>query len=187
MDATDRPYQGACDRQSLPSGVKMRENVQNEANLESTQSSLPLGVELSVPEPPGRKRSQREGVNAPRSTLRAPRLTPTVASGSGGSGEWRGASADIEDGEPERGEPTQEETPASEKAQNEANSESTQRSLPLEVESSATESAGRKRSQSATGGVLPHVEDGGGIIVASDRWPVKPKGGDNAPRLVYAP
>ena len=22
MDATDRPYQGACDRQSLPSGVK---------------------------------------------------------------------------------------------------------------------------------------------------------------------
>ena len=31
MDAIDRPYQGACDRQSLPSGVKMRENVQNEA------------------------------------------------------------------------------------------------------------------------------------------------------------
>ena len=31
LDATDRPYQGACDRQSLPSGVKMRENVQNEA------------------------------------------------------------------------------------------------------------------------------------------------------------
>jgi len=166
MDATDRPYQGACDRQSLPSGVKMRENVQNEANLESTQSSLPLGVELSVPEPPGRKRSQREGVNAPRSTLRAPRLTPTVASGSGGSGEWRGASGDIEDGEPERSEPTQEETPASEKAQNEANPESTQGSLPLEVESSATESAGRKRSQSATGGVLPHVEDGGERIVA---------------------
>src|SRR5208337_3819218 len=89
MDATHRPYQGTCDRQSLPSGVKMRENVQNEANPESTQSSLPLGVELSVPELPGRKRSQREGLNAPRSTLHAPRLTPTVASGSGGSGEWR--------------------------------------------------------------------------------------------------
>src|SRR5271157_5159725 len=27
MDATDRPYQGACDRQSLPSGVKTRENA----------------------------------------------------------------------------------------------------------------------------------------------------------------
>jgi len=48
-----------------------------------------------------------------------------VASGSGGSGEWQGASADIEDGEPERSEPTQEETPASEKAQNEANSDVT--------------------------------------------------------------
>jgi hypothetical protein len=58
MDATDRPYQGACDRQSLPSGVKMRENVQNEANPESTQGSLPLQVESSVPESPGRKRSQ---------------------------------------------------------------------------------------------------------------------------------
>ena len=53
-DATDRPYQGACDRrQSLPSGVKTRENVQNEANPESTQSSLPLEVESSVPEEPG--------------------------------------------------------------------------------------------------------------------------------------
>ena len=65
-DATDRPYQGACDRrQSLPSGVKTRENVQNEANPESTQSSLPLEVESSVPEEPGRKRSQfREVVTA---------------------------------------------------------------------------------------------------------------------------
>ncbi len=158
-DATDRPYQGACDRQSLPSGVKMRENVQNEANPESTQSSLPLGVELSVPEPPGRKRSQRGGVNAPR-------FTPHPHSGQWIRREWRVASGDIEDGERERSEPTQEETPASEKAQNEANSESTQGSLPLEVESSATESAGRKRSQSATGGVLPHVEDGGERIVA---------------------
>ena len=58
MDATDRPYQGACDRQSLPSGVKTPENVQNEANPESTQSSLPLEVESSVPEPGRRKRSQ---------------------------------------------------------------------------------------------------------------------------------
>ena len=64
-DATDRPYQGACDRQSLPSGVKTRENVQNEANPESTQGSLPLEVESSVLEEPGRKRSQfREAVTA---------------------------------------------------------------------------------------------------------------------------
>ena len=57
-DATDRPYQGACDRQSLPSGVKTREKVQNEANSESTQSSLPLVVESYSTEPAGRKRSQ---------------------------------------------------------------------------------------------------------------------------------
>ena len=44
MDVTDRPYRGDCDRQSLPSGVKTRENAQNEANPESTQSSLPLEV-----------------------------------------------------------------------------------------------------------------------------------------------
>ena len=53
MDATDRPYQSACDRQSLPSGVKTPENVQYEANPESTQSSSPLEVESSVPEPLG--------------------------------------------------------------------------------------------------------------------------------------
>ena len=57
-DATDRPYQGDCDQQSLPSGVKTRENVQNEANPESTQSSLPLVVESYSTEPVGRKRSQ---------------------------------------------------------------------------------------------------------------------------------
>ena len=37
-DATDRPYQGDCDRQSVLSGVKTREKVQNKANPESTQS-----------------------------------------------------------------------------------------------------------------------------------------------------
>ncbi len=58
MDATDRLYQGACVRQSLPSGVKTRENVQNEANPESMQSSLSLEVESSVTESAGRKRSQ---------------------------------------------------------------------------------------------------------------------------------
>jgi len=51
MHATDRLYQGACDRQSLPSGVKTRENAQNEANPELTQSSLPLEVESSVSKP----------------------------------------------------------------------------------------------------------------------------------------
>ena len=68
MDATDRPYLGACDRQSLPSGVKIPENVQNEANPESTPRSLPLEVESSVPEPAGQKRSQSGRDNAPRST-----------------------------------------------------------------------------------------------------------------------
>jgi len=57
-DATDRPYLGACVRQSLPSGVKTRENVQNEANPESTQGSLPLVVESYSTEPASRKRSQ---------------------------------------------------------------------------------------------------------------------------------
>ncbi len=102
MDATDRPYQGACDRQSLPSGVKMPENVQNEANPESTQSSSPLEVESSVPEPPGRKRSQREGANAARARLHAPRLTATVASESGGSGGRRVAPGGCGEGEHER-------------------------------------------------------------------------------------
>jgi len=54
------------------------------------------------------------------------------------------------------GEPTQEVYPAPEKAQNEANPESTQSSLPLVVESYSTESAGRKRSQSAAGSTVPH-------------------------------
>ena len=151
----------------------------NEANPESTQGSSPLEVESFVPEPPGRKRSQREGDDTPRSTLHASRLTPTVASESGGSGErrvapggcregehetvvssqWsvvsesgggegRAASGDSEDGEPERSEPTQEECRAPPNVQNEANPESTQSLLPLEVESSVPEPGRRKRSQS---------------------------------------
>jgi len=108
---------------------------------------LPLEVESSVPEPPGRKRSQREGDDTPRSTLHASRLTPTVASESGG-GEGRAASGDSEDGEPERSEATQEECRAPQNVQNEANPESTQSSLPLEVESSVPEPGRRKRSQS---------------------------------------
>ena len=95
LDATDRPYQGACDRrQSVPSGVKTRENVQNEANPQSTQSSLPLEVESSVPEPAGRKRSQFEGANVAR-------LTPTVASESRGRAERRVVPGGCGEGEPE--------------------------------------------------------------------------------------
>ena len=94
LDATDRPYQGACDRQSVPSGVKTRENVQNEANPQSTQSSLPLKVESSVPEPAGRKRSQIEGANVAR-------LTPTVASESRGRAERRVVPGGCGEGEPE--------------------------------------------------------------------------------------
>ena len=120
-----KPTQGKC---------PAPQNVQNEANQESTQSSLPLEVESSVLEPQGRKRSQMEGANVPR-------LTPTVASESGGCGERRvapgscgegetvvssqwpaasesggrevlGASRDSEEGEPERSEATQGEWPA---------------------------------------------------------------------------
>ncbi len=202
MDATDRPYQGDCDRQSLPSGVKMRENVQNEANPESTQSSSPLEVESSVPDPPGRKRSQREGDDTPRSTLHASRLTPTVASESGGSGErrvapggcregehetvvsrqWsvvsesgggegRAASGDSEDGEPERSEPTQEECRAPQNVPNEANPESTQSSLPLEVESSVPEPGRGQRSQSTQAVAREKWS------VASGQWPVNAKRG----------
>jgi len=72
----------------------------------------------------------------------------TVASESGGSGERRVAPGGCEEGERERNEPTQEECLTPQKAPNEAKLESTQSSSPLEVESSATEPAGRKRSQS---------------------------------------
>jgi len=66
-DATDRPYQGNRDRQSPPSGVETRENVQIEANLELTQSSLRIDVESYSTEPAGRKRSQSAaGSTAPR-------------------------------------------------------------------------------------------------------------------------
>jgi hypothetical protein len=73
----------------------------------------------------------------------------SVASESGGSGERQGASGGCGEGEPERSEPTQEKCLASEKAPNEAKLESTQSSLPLEVESSATKPSGRERSQSS--------------------------------------
>jgi hypothetical protein len=42
------------------------------------------------------------------------------------------------------------------KAQNEANPESTQSLLPLVIKSSATEPAGGERSRSAAGGAVPH-------------------------------
>ena len=84
------------------------EKAPNEAKLKSTQSSLPLEVESSAPEPAGRKRSQFEGDTVPRSPLQAPRLTPTVASESGGSGERRVASGSCAESEPKRGEPTPE-------------------------------------------------------------------------------
>ncbi|MGA2704210.1 MAG: hypothetical protein ABSH35_24325 [Isosphaeraceae bacterium] len=132
------------------------QNVQNEANPELTQSSLPLEVESSATEPEGRKRSQWEGDNAPRSTLHAPRLTPIVGSESGGSGERRVESGDCGEDEPERSEPTQEECRAPENAPNEAKLESTQNSLPPMVKSSENEPAGRERSQSSAGGAVPH-------------------------------
>jgi hypothetical protein len=59
-------------------------------------------------------------------------------------------------GERERSEPTLQECRAPQKAPNEAHPESSQGLLPLAVKSSATEPAGRERSRSAAGGVVPH-------------------------------
>ena len=88
MDATDRPYQGACDRQSLPSGVKTRENVQNEANQESTQSSLPLVVESYSTESAGRKRSQSAaGSTVPHDAGNDP-FDPIAPAREGEEGDW---------------------------------------------------------------------------------------------------
>ena len=46
------------DATERPDGVKTRENVQNEANLASTQGSSLIAVESSAAENEGRKRSQ---------------------------------------------------------------------------------------------------------------------------------
>jgi hypothetical protein len=70
-----------------------------------------------------------------------------------------GMSGGCEGGESERGEPTQEECLTPENAQNEANPESTQSSLPLKFESSEAEPADRKRSQSAASGAAPDEEE----------------------------
>ena len=93
----------------------------------------------------------------------------SVASESGGSGERQGASGGCGEGEPERSEPTQEECLASEKAPNEAKLESTQSSLPLEVESSSTEPEGPKRSQftQAVASGERIVASGARIVVSS--------------------
>jgi len=84
-----------------------------------------------------------------------------IAGMSGGCGE----------GEPERSEPTQERRLAPEKAPNEANPESTQSSLPLEVESSMPDPAGGKRSQST------QAVASGERRVATGPWPVNAKRG----------
>src|SRR5271157_4802229 len=57
-DAADRPCQGACDRQSLPRGLKTPQKAPNEAKPESTQSSLSHGFESSAPEAAGHERSR---------------------------------------------------------------------------------------------------------------------------------
>ena len=95
----------------------------------------------------------------------------SVASESGGSGEWQVASGGCGEGEPERSEPSQERCLAPEKAPNKANPESTQSSLPLEVESSLPEPAGRKRSQST------QAVASGERRVATGQWPVNAKRG----------
>jgi|GEM_PF-561330 len=68
-------------------------NAQNEANPESTQSSLSLVVESSVPEPERRKRSQLEGDDAPRSTLHASSPQWPVSLKRVASGDWRRVAA----------------------------------------------------------------------------------------------
>ena len=92
MHATVRPYQGAGDRQNLPSGVKMRENVQNEANPESTQSSLPLVVESYSTELAGRKRSQSAaGSTVPHAAVNDP-FHPIAPAREGKEKAWGTAS-----------------------------------------------------------------------------------------------
>jgi hypothetical protein len=92
------------------------------------------------------------------------------------SGQW---SVAIESGE--SGQPMQEEGRSLQNVQNEANLESTQSSLLLEVESSTTEPAGQKRSQ-FTQAVASEdgVASGEWRVkrewpVASGQWPVNPK------------
>src|SRR5208283_2769665 len=55
-DAADRPCQAACDWQSLPCGLKAPQKAPNEAQPESTQSSLTHGCESSAPEAAGHER-----------------------------------------------------------------------------------------------------------------------------------
>jgi hypothetical protein len=57
-DAADRQCQGACDRESLPCGLKTPQKAPNEAKPESTQSSLSHGCESSAPETAGHERSR---------------------------------------------------------------------------------------------------------------------------------
>src|SRR5271157_3783541 len=60
-DAADRPCQGACDRQSLPSGAKTLQEAPKEAQLESTQGALPLNVKPSAPACESATKPQQEG------------------------------------------------------------------------------------------------------------------------------
>ncbi len=91
------------------------QNVQNEANLESTQTSLLLEVESSTTEPAGQKRSQ---------------FTQVVASEDGvASGEWQVASeigVTVNPKSAIQNPKSQGECPAPQNVQNEANPESTQ-------------------------------------------------------------
>src|SRR5208337_2408843 len=73
-----------------------------------------------------------------------------------GGRQKRGDVGWLWEGERERSEPAQEECRAPQKAPNEAQLESTQRSLPPTVKSSAPEPAGRERSRSAASGAVPH-------------------------------
>ena len=86
MDATDRPIQGGCNRQSRPAAVKAPRNVQNEANLESTQSPSPFEVDSVVAEPAVQKRSQLERSHAPRSTPPSCSRCDTTAARTGRTG-----------------------------------------------------------------------------------------------------
>src|SRR5271157_1424343 len=86
--------------------------------------------------------------------------------------QWRVASEDrVASESGERGEPTQQECPAPQNVQDEANPESTQGSLPLEVESSVPEPPGRKQSQSA------QAVASGERRVDTGQWPVNGKRG----------
>jgi len=123
------------------------QNVQNEANLDLTEGSMPVEVESSKADLAAGKRSQAEAV---------------------ASGQWPVAREDEVAVNPNSqiGNPKSS-GPAPQNVQNEPNLESTQGSIPVEVESSEAVQAGGKRSHIAKAVARQDREaDGTGILAS---------------------